>query len=173
MSTKDNIIELLADGTEWSISSVRDALPDATPGAVAVALSETFRAGEIQRIRPGVYRAPPNVSRKPGPIPVRTRFTQPPETKVGQPETESKEAETEGRKPETPAPTQEPQAAPEQPAEAEDTADTLDPLQWALWHDGDLMIRRGETALVLAFDEVRRLHAWLEAMRTAVHLGRA
>lgn len=64
------------------------------------------------------------------------------------------------------------QAEPEPPDAPEDTADAPEPLQWALWHDGDLLVRRGEVTLVLTLEEVTRLHAWLEAMRTAVRLGR-
>ena len=171
MSTKTNILELLRDGTEWPISSITDALQDVSPGTVACALSEMARANQVERIRPGLYRAPSSVSRKPDRPPVRARFT-PPETNSGQGETEAPEAETEGRKPETPAPAQEPHAAPEQPVEADDTADHPTPLQWALWHDGDLMLRRGEETLVLSCAEVTRLHAWLSAMQAAVLVGR-
>jgi len=34
-------------------------------------------------------------------------------------------------------------------------------LQWALWHDGDLLIRRGDVSVVLTSDERERIAAWL------------
>ena len=34
-------------------------------------------------------------------------------------------------------------------------------LEWALWHDGDLLLRRGEVSLVLTQEERDRLLEWL------------
>lgn len=46
-------------------------------------------------------------------------------------------------------------------AEPQDTTDAPEPLQWALWHDGDLLLRRGEATLVLTAEERGRLLTWL------------
>ena len=35
-------------------------------------------------------------------------------------------------------------------------------LQWALWHDGDLLIRRGEVNLVLTPNERKSIVDWLQ-----------
>lgn len=156
MSSKDEVLALLADGSEWSVAAIREALPDIKPVTVTWALSSLVEEEAIERIQPGFYRVLPGTEKRERPPPVRTRFTPPPEPTT------------------TPtASAQEPQDAPEPPAEPEATTEPTDALQWALWHDGDLLLRRGETTLVLTMAEVTRLHAWLEAMRTAVQAGRA
>ncbi|MFE8033811.1 hypothetical protein [Thiohalocapsa marina] len=154
MSTKDDILALLADGSEWSASAVREAMPDAKPDTVAWALSSLVEDEMLERIKPGFYRVLPGMEKRERPKSVRTRFT-PPE------------------------PAQEPQELARPPAEPEpapnaqdDATEAPEPLQWALWHDGDLMLRRGEATVVLTLAEVTRLHAWLGAMRTAVQVGR-
>lgn len=152
MSTKDEILALLADGSEWSAAAIREALPDLQSATVAWALGSLVENDELERIKPGFYRVLPGTEKRARPPSVRTRFTPPPE------------------------PAQDPQEAAQQPAEPEEAPEAEDaaaePLQWALWHDGDLLIRRGEASVVLTLDEVTRLHAWLEAMRTAVQVGR-
>ena len=35
-------------------------------------------------------------------------------------------------------------------------------LQWALWHDGDLLIRRGDITLVMTAAERERISSWLQ-----------
>lgn len=136
---------------------------EASQGAIYEALRVMVERDELEREDVGVYRITESGK-------AAASATAEPEPSDAAPAGPA--AEKPKRKKARFTPAQEPQDAPDQPAEAA-ASGTPDPLQWALWHDGDLMIRRGETALVLAFDEVRRLHAWLEAMRTAVHLGRA
>jgi hypothetical protein len=40
-------------------------------------------------------------------------------------------------------------------------------LQWALWHDGDLLIRRGEMTVVLTSEERKRIGEWMRKAVTA------
>ena len=144
MSSKDEILGLLSDGSEWSAAAIREALPEMKPDTVAWALSSLVEGEQLERIKPGFYRVIPGTEKRERPKSVRTRFTPPA------------------------APAQEAQEAPAEPAEGEDTTDTPEPLQWALWHDGDLMLRRGEATVVLTAAEVadltRRLSRLQEAM---------
>lgn len=145
MSSKDAILALLADGSEWSASAIREALPDLQSATVAWALGSLVEGELIERIRPGFYRVLPGTEKRERRPSVRTRFTPPPEP--------------------APEPAQEPQEAAQEPAEAEAPPDAQDdapePLQWALWHDGDLLLRRGEATVVLTSEERERLMAWL------------
>lgn len=143
MSSKDDILALLADGSEWSASAIREALPAMKPDTVAWALSSLVEGEIIERIKPGFYRVLPGTEKRERPKPVRTRFTPPPE----------------------------PHEPPWDTTDPSGQTDAPETLQWALWHDGDLMLRRGEATVVLTMDEVTRLHAWLEAMRTAVQIS--
>jgi hypothetical protein len=134
---------------------------EASQGAIYEALRVMVERGELEREGTGVYKitkagldAAVALAETPAevkPARQRTRFTPPPEPQEA---------------------AQEPVEATLEPEPQDATPDALEPLQWALWHDGDLMLRRGEATVVLTLAEVTRLHAWLEAMRTAVQVGR-
>lgn len=49
----------------------------------------------------------------------------------------------------------------QQVVEIVEPAQTEPELEWALWHDGDLLLRRGDVSLVLTQEERERLEAWL------------
>lgn len=48
----------------------------------------------------------------------------------------------------------------DEPTQPEPGADEPAPLVWALWSDGDVLLRRGETDFALTADEFNRLAAW-------------
>ena len=62
-----------------------------------------------------------------------------------------------GREPERAAPKPRRQAS----ARAAEPASSAPPLEWALWHDGDLLLRRGDVSIVLTQEERGRLEEWL------------
>lgn len=65
-----------------------------------------------------------------------------------------------GREPQKVASKAHPQV--EQPPAEPPVVQSEPELQWALWHDGDLLIRRGEINLVLTAAERERISAWLQ-----------
>ena len=68
-----------------------------------------------------------------------------------------------GRAPAKPEPRPKRQAVvePEQPIQTPQAEPAQPPLEWALWHDGDLLIRRGEVNLVLTPNERKLIGDWL------------
>lgn len=63
-----------------------------------------------------------------------------------------------------PLPTPEPwpvRAEPEPQPEPQPTTPAEPELQWALWHDGDLLIRRGDQTIILTEAERTRISDWL------------
>lgn len=140
MSSKDDILALLADGSEWSAAAIREALPTIKPDTIAWALGSLVEGEQLERIKPGFYRVRPGTEKRERPPSVRTRFTPSPE-----PQEQSAEA-----------------------TEPDTTTDAPEPLQWALWHDGDLMLRRGEATVVLTAAEVADLTRRLARLQEVV-----
>lgn len=117
---------------------------EASQQAVYVQLSNLYAAGDLVRTSPGVYTLPELADQA---------AAAPADDPAPKPPMKAK------RRFSTPA--QPSQAEPEPPDAPEDTADAPEPLQWALWNDGDLLLRRGEATLVLTAEERRRLMGWL------------
>jgi hypothetical protein len=126
---------------------------EASQQAVYVQLSNLFAAGDLVRTSPGVYTLPELAGQAdaapaadPAPKPPRKakrRFTPPPE-------------------PTTVAVTI------EAPSEHAGGGSEAEPLQWALWHDGDLMLRKGEATVVLTAAEVADLTRRLARLQEVV-----
>ncbi|HWS75058.1 MAG TPA: hypothetical protein VN324_07950 [Quisquiliibacterium sp.] len=164
MSTaREQIMEFMRLRKHATTREISDAV-EASQQAVYVQLSNLFAAGELARVAPGVYALPdlddhaePEPPQPPQPLMTRHRFTPPPEpgtvaVTIEVPAELARELQ---------GPPAELVQTPAEPAEAEDTTDTPEPLQWALWHDGDLLLRRGETTLVLSLDEATRLASFV------------
>lgn len=90
--------------------------------------------------------------------------------KTGQIEPDGDQLRLTGRAPAKPDPKPKRQAVveSEQPIETPQPTPLAEPpLEWALWHDGDLLIRRGEMTVVLTSEERKRIGEWMRKAVTA------
>ena len=165
MSTaREQILDFMRKAGRARPVDMADAV-EASQDAIYEALRVMVERGELEREDVGIYRiteggkAAVSAAAETEPVGIAPAAPAGPA------------AEKQQRKKARFTPAQKPHSAQNQPAEADGTTDTPDPLQWALWHDGDLMLRRGEDTLVLSCAEVTRLHAWLAAKRGNLRRG--
>lgn len=129
---------------------------DGSMGAIYEALRVMVERGELVRDGVGVYQVT-----QAGKAAVQAVAAPAPEPAKAPPPTVRPKARFTPAPEPAPAATQETKERPAEPAAAEDADNAPEPLQWALWNDGDLLLRRGEVSFVLTSDERRRLMGWL------------
>lgn len=137
-TVKERIVEMLtaAARTKDELLAQFDSGRQARGAASVIAY--LIRSGQVEVDADGRHRLTGRAPIKVTPAPKRKPLPAPapwPPRAVAEPETV----------------TETPQPAP--PAEP--------PLEWALWHDGDLLIRRGEMTIVLTDAERTRISEWL------------
>jgi hypothetical protein len=135
-TVKERIVEMLQDAARTKAELLAQFDSDRQARGAASVVAYLIRSGQVEVDADGRHRLTGRAPIKVTPAPKRKPLPAPAPWPVrSEPEPE-------------PAPVASPEPA--QP-----------PLKWALWHDGDLLIRRGEMTIVLTDAERTRISDWL------------
>lgn len=145
MTASEQIMAVMATRGRAKVADVLAAV-DASQGAVYQALGKLAEAGELVRLGPGFYAM--NIDGQPAPAAEG-------ETEASDREAKPRSRGTKRRNGETPPPVAAAESAADEPA------NEVDPMELAVWHTGELTVRRADQAIVLSADEVRQTLAFL------------